>query len=128
MALDRFAGKQSKEEPPPLNRPYISIVAIAFSNIVICPGHFTIRWDIKNSGLLPAQVSEANMTLGFETKDSKLPETPKYVPSPHVLAGVSVVPGETFNATFTTTRVFSPADVAMINKGVSVLYVFGYVK
>ena len=109
-------------------RPYISIASISLSDIVLLPGPIVIRWDIKNNGNLPAKIAESNMTLWFETEDLKLPDTPKYVPTPHKLTGITINPGDTFNATFTSYKTLVQSEVGAINNFISKLYIFGFVK
>jgi len=110
------------------NRPYISIAAIGFPDIIIQAGPVIIKWDIKNSGRTMAKIIESNMTLWFATEKDPLPDTPKFIPTPRRFAGVEIGPGDTFNATFKSEKTLTQNEIEFIKGGESRLYVYGFVK
>jgi hypothetical protein len=109
-------------------RPYISVSSIGFSNVLLEPGPIIIRWEIKNSGLTPATIVEANMTVWFATADNPLPQAPQYVAGDRNLSGVMIAPGEIFQAQLQLKRTLTNKEVKFITDGTSQLYVFGYIK
>jgi len=109
-------------------RPFIAVSAMGFPDITIKPGPTIIYWNIENSGRKSARIADSNMTMFFETDNVRLPEKPNYRPAQHRLAGVEIGPGKVFNATFRGERPIAECDVENINKGITRLYVFGYVR
>lgn len=118
-------------------RPYISVSAINFTNILIekTGRDLDIHWDIKNSGKTPATIVVANMTGWFETDRNPLPATPMYRETPHKLTGVTIPPDGVFNATFKMIPEsggipipLTQAAIDLINNGTTKFYVFGYIK
>lgn len=109
------------------NRPYLSIASLAFPDIVVKPGPVVVLWQIKCGGA-PATISEANMTLWFDTKATPIPDKPVYRPNVHALSGITLDPGEVYNANLKSDVSLTPETVLAINAGTTKLYVYGYVK
>lgn len=111
-----------------IDRPYVTIMGIGLTNVTLDTGIIIIRSNIKNSGKIPAKITNSNITLWFENDISKLPDTPTYVPSFHNINGIIINPGEVCNARFTTEKHLTKNDIESINKSVTKLYLYGFVK
>jgi len=130
MFLGGAAGYlHSKLVPRQSERPSVTIAAIALPDIFLKAGTVIVKWDIKNSVAGPLlTITEANLTLWYAPPQNPLPQKPNYIPTPSKLQGVTIAPGEIFEATFRADRELTERDLALINEGSIKLYALGYVK